>query len=81
MKRKYITPLLRGMGLAVILSSAGCRDRGDYHDPYYNDDHPRAAEQPYYNRWEQETHRQHEDLDRRSQDEQKQYYQWRHRQR
>lgn len=35
------------------------------------------GEQPYYQRWEVETHRQHEDWDRRSKAEQKEYWNWR----
>lgn len=67
---------------AIVLACgvfSGCRDR-DYHDPYYHDNHPRASEQPYYNHWEQETHREHKELNQRSQAEQKQYWDWRHRQ-
>ena len=72
------------IGFAIILASGvlltGCRDRGSYHDPYYHDDHPRASEQPYYDRWEQETHREHKELNQRDHEEQKQYWDWRHRQ-
>lgn len=75
----YTKSLLCATTLAVVMLSAGCRDRGVYHDPYYHDDHPASTEEPYYNRWEKETQRSHQDLNKRSQDEQKQYWDWRHR--
>lgn len=78
--RELVGQSLVLVALIVTILSAGCRDRGAYHDPYYHDDHPVASEQPIYNRWEQETHRTHLDLNKRSQDEQKQYWDWRHNQ-
>ena len=67
------------LALLVTVLSVGCKDHQIYHDPYYEDDHPVATEQRYYNQWEQETHREHQDLSKRTQDEQKQYWDWRHR--
>lgn len=66
--------------LLLVVLNTGCRDHRAYHDPYYQDDHPISTEQPYYDRWEKETQRAHQDLTKRSQDEQKQYWDWRHRQ-
>ncbi len=40
----------------------------------------RNSETAYYNRWERETHREHVDLARRNAAEQKEYWDWRHRQ-
>lgn len=36
------------------------------------------GEQTYYVQWEHNTHRQHVDYERRSKDEQKAYWKWRH---
>jgi len=78
--KNFVQCMVLAALMMMIVPSLGCRDRGVYHDPYYHDDHPAASEQPYYNRWEQETHRTHVDLSKRSQDEQKQYWDWRHQQ-
>lgn len=56
--------LLLAATLASPMLLTGCRSRGDNS----------------YNRWEQQTHRQHVDLDKRSADEQKEYRDWRQRQ-
>jgi len=59
----------------------GCAVRGSYrvYDPEYHDyhrwDHNEAG---YYERWEVETHRRHEDFRRRSREEQNEYWNWRH---
>lgn len=68
--------------IALLMTAlvAGCRDRGADHYPNYENNHPVASEERYYNRWEQETHREHQDLSKRTTDEQKQYYDWRRRQ-
>lgn len=69
-------PTLNAAVVAVALAfSAGI---SCYHH-YDNDDHHHwsDAERPYYQRWEQETHRDHKDWDQRNGDEQKAYWQWR----
>jgi len=36
------------------------------------------SEQPYYTRWEHDTHRHHVDYDRRDRNDQRAYWKWRH---
>jgi hypothetical protein len=49
------------------------------HDPYYNDSHPWTRDEDrFYRNWEQQTHRQHSDFNRRSTEEQHAYFDWRH---
>ena len=66
--------------LIIASVGTGCEVRAGYYDPYYHDQHRWAVEEPYYSRWEGETHRQHEDFRRRSKQEQKEYWDWRHHQ-
>jgi hypothetical protein len=75
------------IALAVIspLIVTGCSARVStgyrVHDGYYNDDHVwDSNEVVFYSRWEGETHRHHRDFRKRSADEQKEYYTWRHNQ-
>ncbi len=64
---------------AASASLTGCATR--VYDPYYHDYHTwNHGEDVYYSRWENETHRQHEDFRKRNSDEQKQYWDWRHNQ-
>jgi hypothetical protein len=64
------------MGYAgLLLACAPVR----YYDPYYHDYHYwNHDEIVLYGQWEGETHRQHADFNRRSGDEQKEYFNWRH---
>jgi len=65
-------------GLASLLAMAGCAARGLYAssgDEYYGWN---AGEDRYYRRWELETHRDHLAFNRRSPDEQRAYWGWRH---
>lgn len=70
------------MAGALIFSSvgfSGCSDHARYYDAEYRDYHPwNHGEVAYYNRWEVETHREHRDFDRRSAEEQREYWKWRH---
>jgi len=59
---------------------AGCTVHAGYYDPYYHDHHQWAVEEPYYSRWEAETHRQHEEFKQRKKEEQRAYWDWRHQQ-
>jgi hypothetical protein len=58
---KHVAPLL----LAVVITSpaliTGCR----------------SQETVYYNQWEHDTHREHRDLNKRTDSEQKEYSDWR----
>jgi hypothetical protein len=57
---------------------SGCAVHARVYDPYYRDYHPWGGEAVYYNEWEHDTHRNHEDFNKRSKDEPKQYFDWRH---
>lgn len=66
-----------GLFAALITAagiSTGCEVRAGYYDPYYHDQHRWAVEEPYYSRWEGETHRRHEEFRRRNKEEQRQYW-------
>jgi hypothetical protein len=79
------TSFVLGVAFASTLLIAGCSARVStgyrVHDGYYNDDHVwDGNEVTFYGRWENETHRQHQDFRRRKADEQKEYWTWRHNQ-
>jgi hypothetical protein len=80
---KTLAPiLLCAVSISPVLFT-GCSARVGYrvHDPYYNDDHVwDSNEVAFYGRWENETHRSHVDFRKRSADEQKEYWTWRHNQ-
>jgi hypothetical protein len=77
MTRKIKSRLLAA-AIAATLFPAGCTVHAGYYDPYYHDRHPYDGEVVYYQQWEGETHRQHVDLNHRNKDEQKEYWEWRH---
>jgi hypothetical protein len=67
--------------LAVALLSPvlfnGCSNRT--YDTTYRDYHAwDSSEESAYQRWEAETHREHQDFGKRNADEQKEYWTWRH---
>ena len=67
------------LAVAIALPGlTGCTVRAGIYDPYYHDYHPWNGEVVYYNNWEHDTHRDHRDFKKRSTDEQKQYWDWRH---
>ncbi len=76
---KKINFCLLAAALATPIFTTGCAVHA-YYDPYYHDYHPVDGEVVYYSQWETETHRQHVDLKHRSKDEQKEYWDWRHKQ-
>jgi len=63
---------------AAVLSTSGCTVHAGYYDPYYHDYHPVQGEVVYYGQWERETHREHRELKQRNKEEQKEYWDWRH---
>lgn len=68
---------------AVFIGGCSARVSTGYrvHDGYYGDDHVwDNNEVVYYNRWEGETHRKHEDFRHRNANDQKEYWTWRHNQ-
>ena len=81
--------LWRGWGSLAVAGAfvgvtllSGCAEHARYrvYDPDYHDYHRwDRGEQGYYVRWEDETHRRHEDFRRRDQREQEEYWEWRHR--
>jgi len=75
---RCFTSFLLTTVFAVPLASSGCAARVDVYDPYYHDRHVWAAEEPYYSRWETETHRDHMDFNKRNEADQKAYWDWRH---
>jgi hypothetical protein len=77
MHLKRLTTLSLGAALAVPVLMTGCAHAG-YYDPYYHDRHPWSGEVTYYSQWEAETHREHRDFKARNKDEQKEYWDWRH---
>ena len=77
MTRKIRTCVL-ATSVAFAALITGCTVHAGYYDPYYHDHHPYAGEVTFYSQWETETHRSHVDLNHRSKDEQKEYWDWRH---
>ena len=73
---------LPSLFLACILASplftTGCAVHARVYDPEYHQYHAWAGEQGYYNQWEQNTHRQHMDYNKRSDADKKAYWDWRH---
>ncbi len=78
---RCLKPMICSAALAATLFTAGCTVhagvasgygyRTDYHT--WND-----HETVYYNQWEVNTHRNHMEFDKRSGDDQKAYWKWRH---
>jgi hypothetical protein len=80
---KLLTTALFAAVLAAPMLFSGCSVHAGYrtYDPYYGDYHTwDNGEVVYYNQWEHDTHRDHRDFRKRSPDEQKEYYTWRHNQ-
>ena len=75
--RRFV-PMLIATGIALPLLCNGCAARVRVYDPYYHDYHGWASEEPYYNQWERDTHRDHRDFNKRDKDDQKAYWDWRH---
>lgn len=64
--------------LGAPIAMTGCAVHERVYDPYYHDYHNWNGETVYYNQWETETHRSHQDFKQRPADQQKQYWDWRH---
>jgi hypothetical protein len=78
---RYLCTLLLAGAIAAPVLISGCAARAEYrvYDPYYSDYHVwNHDEIVYYQRWEAETHRDHRDFKKRSAEEQKEYWTWRH---
>ncbi|MGA9882640.1 MAG: hypothetical protein WBQ34_02855 [Candidatus Acidiferrales bacterium] len=78
--KRAVPHLVLASMLLSPIAMIGCAAHGEYrvYDPddgtYHNWNHGEAT---YYNQWEVETHRHHQDYRKRSQDDQRQYWQWR----
>lgn len=77
---RSLAPVLLAAAIAAPVLTTGCAVHARIYDPYYHDYHVWATEEPYYSQWEHDTHREHRDFDKRSADEQKNYWDWRHKQ-
>jgi hypothetical protein len=79
MLTRKISLCLFAAALSVTGFTTGCTvHAGYYDDPYYHDRHPVDGEVVYYSQWEHDTHREHVDLKKRNKEEQKEYWDWRH---
>ena len=75
--RKYVSPILLALALFWTMAFNGCSNRT--YDTTYHDYHAwDSNEESSYQRWEAETHRDHQDFAKRNADEQKEYWTWRH---
>jgi hypothetical protein len=77
---KILSTFALSAALAAPILITGCAVHARVYDPYYHDYHDWNGETVYYNRWETETHRDHKEFKDRDKDEQKQYWDWRHKQ-
>jgi hypothetical protein len=77
-KYRHLSSLLLAVAFLAPAVMTGCGTR-NYHDPYYNDYHRwDRHETVYYNQWTVENHRGHRDFRKLSNEDQKQYWTWRH---
>lgn len=80
---RYVSSVLLTGALLSAVAVNGCAVRASYrvYDPAYSDYHEwNDGEVVYYQRWETETHRDHREFKKRHADEQKEYWNWRHKQ-
>lgn len=78
---RYLGSLVLSAAVVSSLGSLGCASRGRarVYDSYHNDYHRwDNHETVYYERWENEGHRDRRDYQHRNKDEQKEYWDWRH---
>jgi hypothetical protein len=81
--RRECRDSVRILLMAAVLASsglmAGCAGGVRIYDPYHHDYHRwNHTEGTRYQRWEVETHRDHVEFSVRKNDEQQQYWEWRH---
>jgi len=75
---KSFATLLLAAAIGAPALVTGCAVHARVYDPYYHDYHGWNGEVVYYNQWEHDTHRDHRDFDKRSDEEKKDYWDWRH---
>jgi hypothetical protein len=73
------SPLFLAAALVSPVLITGCSTPARYYDASHSDYHDwDHNETVNYNRWEQENHRDHQDFSKRSDADQKDYWNWRH---
>lgn len=80
-RSRQFASLLLAATIALPAAIAGCAARASYsyYDRDHNDYHTwNHDEVVFYSQWETDTHRNHRDFRKRSDVEQKEYWQWRH---
>lgn len=82
---RHVRTFLGSLVLTAILVSpvllTACAAHAEYrvYDPYHEDYHRwDDREAGYYAQWENDTHREHRDFDKREAKEQREYWDWRH---
>lgn len=76
---RFCAPILLAAALTTP-AMTGCAVHARVYDPYDHNYHAWASERGHYEQWEQQNHMQHQDYNKRSADQQKQYWDWRHNQ-
>ena len=78
MRLRKISACLFAATIAAATLTTGCAVHAGIYDPYHHDYHPVDGEVVVYGQWESETHRDHKELKDRDKNEQKEYWDWRH---
>jgi hypothetical protein len=78
--RNFASVLLLATALAAPALCTGCTGSVRVYDPYYHDYHRWNGETTYYAQWETNTHRDHQDFNKRNDADKKEYWDWRHNQ-
>jgi hypothetical protein len=82
LRHRLITPFTTVVLFAAPITLGACAGHGTsyrLYDPYYSDYHRwNRAEDGFYRRWEVGTQRPHVDFRRRTAEEQRTYFTWRH---
>jgi hypothetical protein len=78
MRSRTFGSILLAAAVTTTMFATGCTVHARYYDPYHRDYHPASGEVVYYGQWEHDTHREHRDLRKRSKEERKEYWEWRH---
>lgn len=82
-KPRCLRALVLSAAIITLALTAGCADHHYYrsYDASYGDYHTwNNNETVYYQQWETQNHYDHRDFKDRDKDQQKQYYDWRHKQ-
>ena len=78
---KHGTSIVLAVAFLSSMIIGGCAVHASYrtYDPGYGDYHVwNSGEEGFYTRWEVDTHRDHRDFRKRNAEEQKEYWDWRH---